>query len=137
MLAAEYIGVENVEVTVDDSANAWALWDSALVQGDLPVADPSMPPDLNDGAAAPEDCALEVIKQYHAGVAQAIRSFWGHPECCAFIETLLLDGTNAQQQNRCGFSQEVAACMLQLINIHEQLFGSFKGSCAADAQPWF
>lgn len=122
MQAAEYIGVENVEVTVDDSANAWALWDSALVQGDLP--------------AAPEDCALEVIKQYHTGVAQAIRSFWGHPECCAFIETLLLDGTNAQQKNRCGFSQEVAACMLQLINIHEQLFGSPKGSCAAHAHFW-
>lgn len=137
MPAADYIGVENVEVTVDDSANAWALWDSALVQGDLPVADPSAPPDLKDGTAAPEDCALEIINKHHAAVAQAIRSFWGHPECCAFIETLLLDGTNAQQQNRCGFSQEVADCMLQLINIHDQLFGSLKGSRAAGAPSWF
>jgi len=126
MQAAEYIGIENVEVTVDDSANAWALWDSALVQGDT-----------KDLAAAPEDCALEVINQHHAGLAQAIRSFWGHPECCAFIETLLLDGTTAQQKNRCGFSQEVAACMLQLINIHEQLFGSFKDSATGGAPSWF
>lgn len=137
MHVANYIGVENVEVTEDDSASAWALWDTALVQGDLQVADHSAPPEMNDTAVAQEDCALEVIHKNHAAVAQAIRSFWGHPECCAFIETLLLNGTNEQQQNRCGFSQEVAACMLRLINIHDQLFGSLKGNRAADTKSWF
>lgn len=137
MHVANYIGVENVEVTEDDSASAWALWDTALAQGDLCVANHSVPPDTKEGAVAQEDCALEVISKYHAAVAQSIRAFWGHPECCPFIETLLLSGTNAQQQNRCGFNQEVAASMLLLINIHEQLFGSLKGSRAADALSWF
>lgn len=126
MHAADYIGVDNVEVTEDDSANAWALWDTALVQGDG-----------KEGAVAPEEGALEVIHKHHATVAQAIRAFWGHPECSAYIETLLLSGTNAQQQNRCGFSREVAACMLQLVSIHDQLFGSHKGCRAAETPSWF
>ncbi len=137
MQIAPYIGIENVEVIEDDSAGAWALWDIALVQGDLPEASHSAARDVEVDAIAPEDRALDVINKYHSGVAQAIRAFWGHHECCAYIESLLLSGTNAQRQNRSGFNQEVAACMLLLINIHEQLFGSLKDRAAVDAPSWF
>jgi hypothetical protein len=129
--------LENVEVTEDDSPTAWRLWDTALAQLDLRISSVSMGSGLKDGVATERDSALEVINMNHTRVAKAIRALWGHQECCAYIETLLLSGTNSNNQNRCGFSQEVVACLFLLISTHEKDFGSREDTKAGDTLFWF
>lgn len=131
------MNVENVEVTEDDSVTAWTHWDTALAQLDLRIAGMPTGAGLKHSAATQADCALEVIRKHHARVANAIRDFWGHKECCAYIENLLLSGTTPDKQNRCGFSQEVVACLLLLMGIHDKIFGSYQETNTSDMPLWF
>ena len=66
---------------------------------------------------------MALIGEHHLRVAQAIDSFWGHKDCVAYIESLILSGYK-QGEKRLGFKPEVLTALMTLAELHRQSFGA-------------
>jgi hypothetical protein len=130
------LGVDSIEVSEDDSVAAWTHWDAAQAEQALRMASGFAPLELQDGALAQMNQALDVISARHSRVAKAIRTYWGHTECHDYLEGLLLSATDPQAHQRNGFSREVATCLLLLMGIHEKVFGPRKKPGSDSVHYW-
>ncbi len=69
--------------------------------------------------------ALDVVELHHRRIANTIRTLWGYKECSAYVNKLILAGGDGMGQNRVGFNQEAVEAMLELVDVHDAIYGSF------------
>jgi hypothetical protein len=72
--------------------------------------------------------ALQVVEMHHRRIANTIRTLWGYKECSLYINKLIMEGEDGKGHARAGFNQDAVDAMLQLTNLHDELFGSFEPS---------
>jgi hypothetical protein len=65
------------------------------------------------------DRAMNVIRDRHARIANAIDMFWGHKDCVEYLQHLILSGGDGVGNARIGFKQDVIASFMDLIALHE------------------
>jgi len=68
------------------------------------------------------DVAMALVARYHVRIALAIEGFWGHRDCAAYLQTLVLDGYK-EGEKRMGFRPEVLGALMTLLELHKQQFG--------------
>lgn len=62
---------------------------------------------------------MAIIGAHHERIRKAIEMFWGHRDCVAYIEQLILNGGDGVDRARIGFKQEVLTAMINLIELHK------------------
>lgn len=62
---------------------------------------------------------LNIIRSYHARIANAIETFWGHRDCDEYLHQLVTNGGDGFGNARIGFKREVIAALIQLSALHE------------------
>ena len=67
--------------------------------------------------------ALDVVDQFHQRIATTIRTFWGHKECPAYINKLIMEGDDGMGNARSGFNPQAVQAMMALADLHETIFG--------------
>lgn len=70
------------------------------------------------------DREMQVISKYHERISKAIGVFWGHKDCVEYLQKLILNGGDGFGQARIGFRGEVMTALINLINLHEEEYGS-------------
>lgn len=65
------------------------------------------------------DKQMAIIGANHDRIKKAIELFWGHRDCVAYIEQLILNGGDGVDRARIGFKQEVLTALINLIELHE------------------
>ncbi len=68
------------------------------------------------------DFEMSRIAERHIRVALAIENFWGHRDCVAYIESLILSGYK-EGEKRLGFKPDVLSALMTLVELHRQGFG--------------
>jgi hypothetical protein len=66
------------------------------------------------------DRELDVVRTYHDRISRAIDVFWGHKDCVAYLETLILNGGDGFGNARIGFRKEVMSALLNLVRLHQE-----------------
>lgn len=66
------------------------------------------------------DREMAVIRTYHDRIGRAIDVFWGHKDCVAYLETLILNGGDGFGNARVGFRKEVLSALLNLVRLHRE-----------------
>ncbi len=130
--------LSGVEVTDDQSDNSWDLWNKAIAgigTNDPNVAVDTQPLSLDSEVAtepmslddkSPErrkTDALALIGQHHPKVVAAIQATWGFKECAAYLNKLVLNGSDDSGHSRLGFSPQVIEALMGLTQLHEVQFG--------------
>ncbi len=135
--------LSGVEVTDDQSDLSWDLWNRAIA--DLGTAAPGVPGDTQplalegDVATQPMSLddksperrktdALALIGQHHPKVVAAIQATWGFKECAAYLNKLVLNGSDDSGHSRLGFSPQVIEALMGLTQLHEAQFGQLDKS---------
>lgn len=141
-----------LEVIEDDPDTTWGLWNSAVAEQDsrfpaagansvLPAAvgadasaltldldisnAPTQPMELADMPPAQrKELALAVVEAHHQRVANTIRTLWGYKECSVYINKLIMNGADGMGHARVGFNQDAVQAMLELVDIHDALYGA-------------
>ena len=67
--------------------------------------------------------ALDVVDQFHPRIATTIRTFWGHKECTAYINKLIMEGDDGMGNARSGFNAQAVQAMMELADLHDTIFG--------------
>ena len=67
--------------------------------------------------------ALALIGQHHPKVVAAIQATWGFKECAAYLNKLVLNGSDDSGHSRLGFSPQVIEALMGLTQLHEVQFG--------------
>ena len=62
---------------------------------------------------------MAIIGAHNERIRKAIDMFWGHRDCVAYIEQLILNGGDGVERARIGFKQEVLTAMINLIELHK------------------
>jgi hypothetical protein len=130
--------LSGVEVTDDQSDISWDLWNKAIAgigTNDPNVAVDTQPLSLDSEVAtepmslddkSPErrkTDALALIGQHHPKVVAAIQATWGFKECAAYLNKLVLNGSDDSGHSRLGFSPQVIEALMGLTQLHEVQFG--------------
>ena len=68
------------------------------------------------------DRALAVVEGRHQRIANAIRTFWGTPDCVDYMEKLIMSGGDGFGNARVGFKPEVVTALMSLISLHQNEF---------------
>lgn len=68
------------------------------------------------------DRALAVIGTRHERIVNAIRAFWGTPDCVSYMEKLIMSGGDGFGNARVGFKPEVVTALMSLISLHQAEF---------------
>jgi hypothetical protein len=134
-----------LEVVEDDPDTAWSKWADAVAEqessyattgsGELTAelntseAD-TVPAELSSGMTreqlqreARKNSALAVVDMYHQRIANTIRTVWGHKDCSAYINRLIMAGGDGMGHARVGFNLEAVQAMLELVDLHDSEFG--------------
>lgn len=67
------------------------------------------------------DFEMAIIAERHVRIALSIEKFWGHKDCLAYIQSLVLSGYK-EGEKRMGFKPEIVAALLSLAELHRQMF---------------
>jgi hypothetical protein len=62
---------------------------------------------------------LNIVRAYHARIADAIEMFWGHRDCNEYLQKLICNGGDGFGNARIGFKREVLAALINLSALHE------------------
>jgi hypothetical protein len=62
---------------------------------------------------------MAIISAHHERVAKAIEVFWGHRDCVAYLQQLMLNGGDGIGRARIGFKREVLSALINLTALHE------------------
>jgi hypothetical protein len=62
---------------------------------------------------------LNIVRAYHARIADAIEMFWGHRDCGEYLEQLVTNGGDGFDHTRIGFKHEVITALIELSALHE------------------
>lgn len=65
------------------------------------------------------DQEMAIIGLHHKRIEDAIRSFWGHPECVGYLQKLILSGGDGAGHSRVGFKAVVVSALMNLVTLHE------------------
>jgi hypothetical protein len=65
---------------------------------------------------------MGIIAERHPRIAQGIEKFWGHRDCVAYLQTLIVQGFDGDQRTRVGFKPEVSDALIKLAGLHRQEF---------------
>lgn len=68
------------------------------------------------------DRAMAVIEGRHQRIANAIKAFWGTPDCVDYMEKLIMSGGDGFGNARVGFKPEVVTALMSLISLHQNEF---------------
>lgn len=68
------------------------------------------------------DHEMAVIDERHPRIAEGIRKFWGHKDCVAYLQTLIVQGYDGEQRTRMGFKAEVSDALIKLAGLHRKEF---------------
>ena len=132
------VPLSGVEVTDDDPEISWDLWNKAIADLDASAqsATADTQPVALDTYLATQPAGLEdktpdqrkadaiaLIERQHPKIAGAIRATWGFKECAAFVNKLVLSGSDDMGHTRVGFSPQVVDALMRLADLHETQFG--------------
>jgi hypothetical protein len=92
---------------------------------DFSYDEPPTQPHLDEEASNEQRAiqAFEVVNQFHPRIATTIRTFWGHRECTAYINKLIMEGDDGLGNARSGFNPQAVQAMMELTELHEAIFG--------------
>jgi hypothetical protein len=150
--AAKPRGLDVIEEDDADPETVWGMWEEAVAEQEsrLGALEDLKLPEIHDfdqatrpmayddfherGDTRPTTLkpvtplqrktdALDVIDLHHLRIANTIRSLWGHKECNAYINGLIMSGGDGMGHARIGFSLEVVDAMLTLLELHGAEFG--------------
>lgn len=65
------------------------------------------------------DREMAIVGQHHQRIEDAIRTFWGHPDCVGYLQKLILSGGDGAGKSRIGFKAEVVSALMNLVTLHE------------------
>jgi hypothetical protein len=65
------------------------------------------------------DHEMAIISAHHERIAKAIEVFWGHRDCVAYLQQLMLNGGDGIGRARIGFKREVLSALINLTALHE------------------
>lgn len=65
------------------------------------------------------DHEMAIIRAHHERIAKTINVIWGHKECVAYLQQLVLNGDDGNGKARVGFKHEVLSALINLVALHE------------------
>lgn len=84
---------------------------------------PTRPMPLHElPVGAQVDHEMGLIAERHPRIAQGIQKFWGHRDCVAYLQALIVQGYDGEQRTRVGFKPEVSDALIKLAGLHRREF---------------
>ena len=65
------------------------------------------------------DQEMAIVGLHHQRIENAIRTFWGHPDCVEYLQKLILSGGDGAGNSRIGFKAAVVSALMNLVTLHE------------------